>query len=147
MTTKKNNATWDLKEHKQFWEDRGAETLEPMSFVSLATFEQEDKVGFSSIRESHLRSDSVYVTLDTMVTAITRILGTKETFEKLDLNVDDLVKNTIMTYIGQIVNKLPKDEESMLALIKDNEDVRNLLDLHLASAERWLGSKDEEKEA
>lgn len=136
-----------MKEHKQFWEDRGAETLEPMSFVSLATFEQEDKVGFSSIRESHLRSDSVYVTLDTMVTAITRILGTKETFEKLDLNVDDLVKNTIMTYIGQIVNKLPKDEESMLALIKDNEDVRNLLDLHLASAERWLGSKDEEKEA
>ena len=137
----------DLEEHKQFWEDRGAETLEPMSFVSLATFEQEDKLGFSSIRESHIRNDSVYVTLDTMVTAITRILGTKETFEKLDLNVDDLVKNTVMTYIGQIVNKLPKDEESMLALIKDNEDVRNLLDLHLASAERWLGSKDEEKEA
>lgn len=143
----KTSPSMDLKEHKQFWEDRGAETLEPMSFVSLATFEQEDKLSFSSIRESHIRNDSVYVTLDTMVTAITRILGTKETFEKLDLNVDDLVKNTVMTYIGQIVNKLPKDEESMLALIKDNEDVRNLLDLHLASAERWLGSKDEEKEA
>lgn len=144
--TIKTSSAMDLKEHKQFWEDRGAETLEPMSFVSLATFEQEDKVGFSSIRESHIRSDSVYVTLDTMVTAITRILGTKETFEKLGLNADDLVKNTVMSYIGQIVEKLPKDDESMLALVEDNEDVRNLLDLHFASAERLLGSKDEEEE-
>ena len=143
----KTSPAMDLKEHKQFWEDRGAETLEPMSFVSLATFEQEDKVGFSSIRESHIRSDSVYVTLDTMVTAITRILGTKETFEKLGLNADDLVKNTVMSYIGQIVEKLPKDDESMLALVEDNEDVRNLLDLHFASAERLLGSKDKEEEA
>ncbi len=135
----------DLKEHKQFWEDRGAETLEPMSFVSLATFEQEDKLGFSSIRESHVRSDSVYVTLDTMVTAITRILGTKETFEKLGLNADDLVKNTVMSYIGQIVEKLPKDDESMLALVEDNEDVRNLLDLHFASAKRLLGEKNKEE--
>ena len=146
MTTK-TNATWDLKEHKQFWEDRGEETLAPMSFVSLATFEQDDKQGFSSIRESHVRSDSVYVTLDTMVTAITRILGTKETFEKLGLNADDLVKNTVMSYIGQIVEKLPKDEESMLALVEDNEDVRNLLDLHFASAERLLGGNEEEKES
>ena len=144
MTTKTSSAM-DLKEHLQFWEDRGSETLEPMSFVSLATFEQEDKVGFSSIRESHVRTDSVYVTLDTMVTAITRILGTKETFEKLGLNADDLIKNTVMTYIGQIVDKLPKDEESMLALIEENEDVRNLLDLHFASAERLLGGKDEEE--
>ena len=143
MTTKTSPAM-DLKEHLQFWEDRGDETLEPMSFVSLATFEQEDKVGFSSIRESHVRSDSVYVALDTMVTAITRILGTKETFEKLGLNADDLVKNTVMTYIGQIVDKLPKDEESMLALIKEDEDVRNLLDLHFASAERLLGGNEEE---
>ena len=133
----------DLKEHKQFWEDRGPETLEPMSFVSLATFEQEDKMGFSSIRESHVRNDSVYVTLDTMVTAITRILGTKETFEKLGLNADDLVKNTVMSYIGQIVEKLPKGEENMLALVEENEDVRNLLDLHFASAERLLGGKEE----
>lgn len=118
-----------------------------MSFVSLATFEQDDKQGFSSIRESHVRSDSVYVTLDTMVTAITRILGTKETFEKLGLNADDLVKNTVMTYIGQIVEKLPKDDESMLTLVEDNEDVRNLLDLHFASAERLLGGKDEGEEA
>lgn len=145
MTTKTSSAM-DLKEHKQFWNDRGEETLEPMSFVSLATFEQDDKVGFSSIRESHVRSDSVYVTLDTMVTAITRILGTKETFEKLGLNADDLVKNTVMTYIGQIVDKLPKDKESMLALVEGNEDVRNLLDLHFASAERLLGGKDEEEE-
>ena len=143
----KTSPAMDLKEHKQFWEDRGAETLEPMSFVSLATFEQEDKVGFSSIRESHIRSDSVYVTLDTMVTAITRILGTKETFEKLGLNADDLVKNTVMTYINQIVEKLPKDDESMLTLVEDNEDVRNLLDLHFASAERLLGGKDEGEEA
>ena len=147
MTTKKNNATWDLKEHKQFWEDSGEETLAPMSFVSLATFEQDDKQGFSSIRESHVRSDSVYVTLDTMVTAITRILGTKETFEKLGLNADDLVKNTVMSYIGQIVEKLPQDDESMLTLVEDNEDVRNLLDLHFASAERLLGDKAEEEEA
>lgn len=140
----KKNAAFDLQEHKRFWDDRGEETLEPMSFVSLATFEQDDKVGFSSIRESHVRSDSVYVTLDTMVTAITRILGTKETFEKLGLNADDLVKNTVMTYIGQIVDKLPKDEESMLALIEENEDVRNLLDLHFASAERLLGNSKEE---
>lgn len=146
MTTK-NNATWDLQEQQDFWEDRKAETLEPMSFVSLATYEQEDQQGFSSIRESHVRSDSVYVTLDTMVTAITRILGTKETFEKLGLNADDLVKNTVMSYIGQIVEKLPKDDERMLALVEDNEDVRNLLDLHFASAERLLGSKDEEEEA
>ena len=142
----KTSPAMDLKEHKQFWEDRGEETLDPMSFVSLATFEQEDKQGFSSIRESHIRSDSVYVTLDTMVTAITRILGTKETFEKLGLNADDLVKNTVMSYIGQIVEKLPKDEESMLALVEENEDVRNLLDLHFASAERLLGGKDEEEE-
>ena len=142
----KTSPAMDLKEHKQFWEDHGAETLEPMSFVSLATFEQEDKVGFSSIRESHIRSDSVYVTLDTMVTAITRILGTKETFEKLGLNADDLVKNTVMSYIGQIVEKLPKDDESMLALVEDNEDVRNLLDLHFASAERLLGNKTEKEE-
>lgn len=138
------NKAFDLQEHKDFWENRGAETLEPMSFVSLATFEQDDKVGFSSIRESHVRSDSVYVTLDTMVTATTRILGTKETFEKLGLNADDLVKNTVMTYIGQIVDKLPKDEESMLALVESNEDVRNLLDLHFASAERLLGGNEEE---
>lgn len=141
------NKAFDLQEHKDFWENRGAETLEPMSFVSLATFEQDDKQGFSSIRESHVRSDSVYVTLDTMVTAITRILGTKETFEKLGLNADDLVKNTVMSYIGQIVEKLPKDEESMLALVEDNEDVRNLLDLHFASAERLLGGNEEEKES
>lgn len=141
----KTSPSMDLKEHLQFWEDRGEETLAPMSFVSLATFEQDDKVGFSSIRESHVRSDSVYVTLDIMVTAITRILGTKETFEKLGLNADDLVKNTVMTYIGQIVEKLPKDDESMLALVEDNEDVRNLLDLHFASAERLLGGKDEEE--
>lgn len=145
--TKSVSPAMDLKEHKQFWEDRGAETLEPMSFVSLATFEQEDKLGFSSIRESHVRSDSVYVTLDTMVTALTRILGTKETFEKLGLNADDLVKNTVMTYIGQIVEKLPKDDESMLTLVEDNEDVHNLLDLHFASAERLLGGKDEGEEA
>lgn len=144
---KKTSTSLDVQAHKTFWEDRGEETLAPMSFVSLATFEQDDKVGFSSIRESHVRSDSVYVTLDTMVTAITRILGTKETFEKLGLNADDLVKNTVMSYIGQIVEHLPKDEESMLALIEDNEDVRNLLDLHFASAERLLGGKDEEKEA
>lgn len=143
--TKKISTSLDLQAQKDFWEDRGSETLEPMSFVSLATFEQEDKVGFSSIRESHVRSDSVYATLDTMVTAITRILGTKETFEKLGLNADDLVKNTVMSYIGQIVEKLPKDEESMLALIEDNEDVRGLLDLHFASAERLLGGKDEEE--
>lgn len=141
----KTSTAMDLKEHKQFWEDRGSETLEPMSFISLATFEQDDKQSFSSIRESHVRSDSVYVTLDTMVTAITRILGTKETFEKLGLNADDLVKNTVMTYIGQIVEKLPKDDESMLTLVEDNEDVRNLLDLHFASAERLLGGKDEEE--
>lgn len=138
----KTSSAMDLKEHVQFWENRGDETLDPMSFISLATFEQEDKVGFSSIRESHVRSDSVYVTLDTMVTALTRILGTKETFEKLGLNADDLVKNTVMTYIGQIVDKLPKDEETMFALVEDNEDVRNLLDLHFASAERLLGGKE-----
>ena len=142
---KKTSTSLDVQAHKTFWEDRGSETLEPMSFVSLATFEQEDKVGFSSFRESHVRSDSVYATLDTMVTAITRILGNKETFEKLGLNADDLVKNTVMSYIGQIVEKLPKDEESMLALIEDNEDVRGLLDLHFASAERLLGGKDEEE--
>ena len=142
---KKTSTSLDVQAHTTFWEDRGEETLAPMSFVSLATFEQDDKVGFSSIRESHVRSDSVYVTLDTMVTAITRILGTKETFEKLGLNADDLVKNTVMSYIGQIVEKLPKDEESMLALIEDNEDVRGLLDLHFASAERLLGGKDEEE--
>ena len=145
--TIKTSSAMDLKEHTQFWEDRGEETLAPMSFVSLATFEQDDKVGFSSIRESHVRSDSVYVTLDTMVTAITRILGTKETFEKLGLNVDDLVRNTVMSYISQIVEKLPKDEESMLALVEDSEDVRNLLDLHFASAERLLGGNEEEKES
>lgn len=146
MTTK-NNATWDLQEQQDFWEDRKAETLEPMSFVSLATYEQEDKLGFSSIRESHVRKDSLYVTLDTMVTAITRLFGDKETLAKLGLNADDLVKNTVMSYIGQIVDKLPKDEESMLALVEGNEDVRNLLDLHFASAERLLGGNEEEKES
>lgn len=144
MSTK-TNASMDLQAQKDFWEARGAETLEPMSFVSLATFEQEDKVGFSSIRESHVRNDSVYVTLDTMVTAITRILGTKETFEKLGLNADDIVKNTVMTYIGQIVEKLPKDEEDMLALIEKSEDVRNFLDLHFASATRLLGNSKKEE--
>ena len=141
MTTK-NNATWDLQEQQDFWEDRKAETLEPMSFVSLATFEQDDKQGFSSIRESHVRKDSLYVTLDTMVTAITRLLGDKETLAKLGLDADVLVKNTVMTYIGQIVEHLPKDEEGMSELLKD-EQVRNFLDLHFASAERLLG-KDEE---
>ena len=63
------------------------------------------------------------------------------------MNADDLVKNTVMTYIGQIVDKLPKDEESMLALVEGNEDVRNLLDLHFASAERLLGGNEEEKES
>ena len=145
--TKSVSPSMDLKAHTTFWEERSEETLEPMSFVSLATFEQDDKVGFSSIRESHVRSDSVYVTLDTMVTAITRILGTKETFEKLCLNADDLVKNTVMAYIGQIVDKLPKNEESMLALVEGNEDVRNLLDLHFASAERLLGKSKDEGEA
>ena len=38
--TKSVSPSMDLKEHKQFWEDRGDETLEPMSFVSLVTFEQ-----------------------------------------------------------------------------------------------------------
>ena len=142
MTTK-NNATWDLKEHKQFWEDRGEETLAPMSFVSLATFEQDDKQGFSSIRESHVRSDSVYVTLDTMVTAITRILGMDETFEKLGLNTEDLIRNTVMTYVVQIAEKLPKDEESLLALIEGNEDVRALINRHIASVDRLLGNSTE----
>lgn len=141
---KKTSTSLDVQAHKTFWEDRGEETLAPMSFVSLATFEQDDKVGFSSIRESHVRSDSVYVTLDTMVTAITRILGTKETFEKLGLNADDLVKNTVMSYIGQIVEHLPKDEEGMAKLLED-EQVRNFLDLHFVSAERLLGGKDEEE--
>ena len=140
---KKTSTSLDVQAHKTFWEDRGEETLAPMSFVSLATFEQDDKVGFSSIRESHVRSDSVYVTLDTMVTAITRILGTKETFEKLGLNADDLVKNTVMSYIGQIVEHLPKDEEGMAKLLED-EQVRNFLDLHFASAERLLGGNEEE---
>ena len=140
---KKTSTSLDVQAHKTFWEDRGDETLEPMSFVSLATFEQDDKVGFSSIRESHVRSDSVYVTLDTMVTALTRILGTKETFEKLGLNADDLVKNTVMSYIGQIVEHLPKDEEGMAKLLED-EQVRNFLDLHFASAERLLGGNEEE---
>lgn len=142
MTTK-NNATWDLQEQQDFWEDRKAETLEPMSFVSLATYEQEDKFGFSSIRESHVRSDSLYVTLDTMVTAITRLFGDKETLAKLGLNADDLVKNTVMSYIGQIVEHLPKDEEGMSELLED-EQVRNFLDLHFASAERLLGKDEEE---
>lgn len=141
---KKTSTSLDVQAHKTFWEDRGEETLAPMSFVSLATFEQDDKVGFSSIRESHVRSDSVYVTLDTMVTAITCILGTKETFEKLGLNADDLVKNTVMSYIGQIVEHLPKDEEGMAKLLED-EQVRNFLDLHFVSAERLLGGKDEEE--
>ena len=142
MTTK-NNVTWDLQEQQDFWEDRKAETLEPMSFVSLATYEQEDKQGFSSVRESHVRKDSLYVTLDTMVTAITRLFGDKETFAKLGLNVDDLVKNTVMSYIGQIVEHLPKDEEGMSELLED-EQVRNFLDLHFASAERLLGKDEEE---
>lgn len=142
MTTK-NNATWDLQEQQDFWEDRKAETLEPMSFVSLATYEQEDKQGFSSVRESHVRKDSLYVTLDTMVTAITRLFGDKETLAKLGLNADDLVKNTVMSYIGQIVEHLPKDEEGMSELLED-EQVRNFLDLHFASAERLLGKDEEE---
>lgn len=98
----------NLQEHKKFWSDRETETLEPMSFVSLATFEQENKVGFTSIRETQVRSDSVYVTLDGLVTAITRILGTDETFEKLGLNTEDLIRNTVMTYVVQIAEKLPK---------------------------------------
>ena len=55
---KKTSTSLDVQAQKDFWEDRGEETLAPMSFVSLATFEQDDKVGFSSIRESHVRSDS-----------------------------------------------------------------------------------------
>lgn len=133
----------NLQEHKKFWGDRDTETLEPMSFVSLATFEQENKVGFSSIRETHVRNDSVYVTLDTMVTAITRILGTDETFEKLGLKAEDLIRNTVMTYVVQIAEKLPKDEESLLALTEENEDVRVLINRHFASVERLLGNSTE----
>lgn len=133
----------NLQEHKKFWGDRETETLEPMSFVSLATFEQENKVGFSSIRETHVRNDSIYATLDAMVTAITRILGTDETFEKLGLNTEDLIRNTVMTYVVQIAEKLPKDEESLLALTEDNEDVRVLINRHFASVDRLLGNSTE----
>lgn len=133
----------NLQEHKKFWSDRETETLEPMSFVSLATFEQENKVGFTSIRETQVRNDSVYVTLDGLVTAITRILGTDETFEKLGLNTEDLIRNTVMTYVVQIAEKLPKDEESLLALTEDNEDVRVLINRHFASVDRLLGNSTE----
>ena len=133
----------NLQEHKKFWDDRERETLEPMSFVSLATFEQENKVGFSSIRETHVRNDSVYVTLDTMITAITRILGADETFAKLGLNAEDLIRNTVMTYVVQIAEKLPKDEESFLALTEDNEDIRALINSHFASVDRLLGNSTE----
>lgn len=130
----------NLQEHKKFWGDRETETLEPMSFVSLATFEQENKVGFSSIRETHVRNDSIYATLDAMVTAITRILGTAETFEKLGLNPEDLIKNTVMTYIVQISEKLPKDEDSLIALVESDEGIRSLFNLHSASVNRLLGN-------
>lgn len=130
----------NLQEHKKFWGDRDTETLEPMSFVSLATFEQENKVGFSSIRETHVRNDSIYATLDAMVTAITRILGTDETFEKLGLNPEDLIKNTVMTYIVQISEKLPKDEDSLIALVESDEGIRSLFNLHSASVNRLLGN-------
>lgn len=133
----------NLQEHKKFWGDRDTETLEPMSFVSLATFEQENKVGFSSIRETHVRNDSVYVTLDTMVTAITRILGTDETFEKLGLKAEDLIRNTVMTYIVQIAEKLPKDEESLITLVESDEGIRSLFNLHSASVNRLLGNSTE----
>lgn len=133
----------NLQEHKKFWGDRETETLEPMSFVSLATFEQENKVGFSSIRETHVRNDSIYATLDAMVTAITRILGTDETFEKLGLNPEDLIKNTVMTYIVQISEKLPKDEESLIALVESDEGIRSLFNLHSASVNRLLGNSTE----
>lgn len=133
----------NLQEHKKFWGDRETETLEPMSFVSLATFEQENKVGFSSIRETHVRNDSIYATLDAMVTAITRILGTDETFEKLGLNLEDLIKNTVMTYIVQISEKLPKDEDSLIALVESDEGIRSLFNLHSASVNRLLGNSTE----
>lgn len=133
----------NLQEHKKFWGDRETETLEPMSFVSLATFEQENKVGFSSIRETHVRNDSIYATLDAMVTAITRILGTDETFEKLGLNPEDLIKNTVMTYIVQISEKLPKDEDSLIALVESDEVIRSLFNLHSASVNRLLGNSTE----
>lgn len=130
----------NLQEHKKFWGDRETETLEPLSFVSLATFEQENKVGFSSIRETHVRNDSVYVTLDTMITAITRILGTDETFAKLGLNAEDLIRNTVMTYVVQISEKLPKDEDSLIALVESDEGIRSLFKLHSASVNRLLGN-------
>lgn len=130
----------NLQEHKKFWNDRERETLEPMSFISLATFEQENEVGFSSIRETHVRNDSIYATLDAMVTAITRILGTDETFEKLGLNPEDLIKNTVMTYIVQISEKLPKDEDSLIALVESDEGIRSLFNLHSASVNRLLGN-------
>lgn len=133
----------NLQEHKKFWDDRERETLEPMSFVSLATFEQENKVGFSSIRETHVRNDSIYATLDTMVTAITRILGTDETFEKLGLNTEDLIRNTVMTYVVQISEKLPKDEDSLIALVESDEGIRSLFNLHSASVNRLLGNSTE----
>lgn len=135
----------NLQEHKKFWGDRETETLEPISFMSLATFEQENKVGFSSIRETHVRNDSVYVTLDTMLTAITRILGNDETFAKLGLNAEDLIRNTVMTYIVQISEKLPKDEDSLLALIESDEGIRSLFNLHSVSVSRLLGNSTEEE--
>ena len=100
-------------------------------------------VGFTSIRETQVRNDSVYVTLDGLVTAITRILGTDETFEKLGLNTEDLIRNTVMTYVVQIAEKLPKDEESLLALTEDNEDIRVLINRHFASVDRLLGNSSE----
>lgn len=78
-----------------------------------------------------------------MLTAITRILGTDETFAKLGLNAEDLIRNTVMTYIVQIAEKLPKDEESLLALIEGNEDVRALINRHIASVDRLLGNSTE----
>lgn len=134
------NKSANLQDHVQFWEDREFDTLEPMSFVSLATFEQEDGVGFTSIRETQMRNDSVYVTLDTMVTAITRILGTDETFEKLGLKTEDLIRNTVMTYIVQISEKLPKDGESSISLVESDEGIRSLFNLHSASVNRLLGN-------
>lgn len=137
------NTKANTQGHKQFWDARDFDTLEPMSFVSIATFEQEDEVGFTTIRETHVRNDSVYVTLDAMVTAITRSLGANETFEKLGLSAEDLIRNTVMSYVVQIAEKLPKDEESLLALIEGNEDVRALINRHIASVDRLLGNSTE----
>ena len=48
-----------------------------------------------------------------------------------------------MTYVVQIAEKLPKDEESLLALIEGNEDVRALINRHIASVNRLLGNSTE----